>query len=164
MRLAIHGQDKPHPYIASSLNNLGGLYWRLGKLGETLEKHEKCLEMRLATHGHDKPHHDIAVSLGNIGVVHHNQKTLNQVSEFLEQSLWMLRVMFGENSQHQLIKMVQIYLADVYEYQDGVAAMRKPKERSTETEQTGDGGASSLSIYPATLRVRTQHGTYLYVQ
>ncbi len=61
MRLVIHGHDKPHPAIATTLSNLRNVYGRPGKLVNALEKHEQSLEMYRAVHGHKKPHPDIAM-------------------------------------------------------------------------------------------------------
>ncbi len=69
MNLAIHGNDKPHPAIASSLHNLGRLFRKLAKLDEALEKQKRSLKMELAIHGHDKPHPDIVVSVDSLGIV-----------------------------------------------------------------------------------------------
>ncbi len=44
-RPAIHGHNKPHSDIAASLDNLGIVYERMGKLDKALERHEESLEM-----------------------------------------------------------------------------------------------------------------------
>ena len=70
MELWLYGDDKPHPAIAASLNNLGSVFRKLGNLGNELEKYKQSLKMKHGIHGHDEPHPDIASSLNNIATVY----------------------------------------------------------------------------------------------
>ncbi len=69
MRRAIY-QEKLHPDIATSLNNLGGVYEAMGKLEKSLEMHEQSFEMYRAIHK-GRLHPDIAMSLNNLGTVYY---------------------------------------------------------------------------------------------
>ncbi len=100
---AIHGHEKPHPDIATSLGNLGRVYKRQGKLNKALEMHEQSFEMKLAIHGHGKPHLTIATSLDNLGRVYKALGRLNEALEKHEQSLEMKLAIHGHDKPHPTI-------------------------------------------------------------
>ncbi len=100
MKRAIHGPKKPHPDIASSLNNLGNVYHCMGELKKALEKHEQRVEMERAIHGPNKPHPDIAMSLNNLGLVYYDVGELEKALEKHEQSVEMFRAIYGSDEPH----------------------------------------------------------------
>ncbi len=103
MRLAIHGPNKSHPDIATSLNNLGSAYEGMGKLEKALQKYDESLEMKLEIHGHDRPHLAIATSLNNLGNVHYQMGEQKKALEHHEQGLEMFRAIYGDDRPHLAI-------------------------------------------------------------
>lgn len=67
MQRAILGHDANHPSIAATLNNLGSLYQKHGKLDNAETKLRDCLEMRRAIYGRIVNHPDVASTLYNPG-------------------------------------------------------------------------------------------------
>ncbi|KAF6030871.1 hypothetical protein EB796_010834 [Bugula neritina] len=61
MQLAVYGSDAEHADIASSYNNIGGVYSEMGEYSKTLEYYRKGLEMQLVVYGSDTVHAHIAV-------------------------------------------------------------------------------------------------------
>jgi Flp pilus assembly protein TadD len=61
----ITGRGPDHPEVATSLNNLGVLARRQGRLAEAERLHRRALAIRLAALGPDHP--DVAQSQHNLG-------------------------------------------------------------------------------------------------
>eukprot|EP00465_Bigelowiella_longifila_P000182 CAMPEP_0185251370 /NCGR_PEP_ID=MMETSP1359-20130426/784_1 /TAXON_ID=552665 /ORGANISM="Bigelowiella longifila, Strain CCMP242" /LENGTH=44 /DNA_ID= /DNA_START= /DNA_END= /DNA_ORIENTATION= len=40
MRLAVYGTEKPHPDVATTYNNIGSVYQRMGKYSEFLAEYK----------------------------------------------------------------------------------------------------------------------------
>ena len=110
---SVYGQGKPHPRIASCLNNLGIVYQRMGKLDKALEKHEQSLEMHRALHGF-KPHPDIASSLGSLGIVYERMGKLEKALEKYDGTLKMYQAVHGYNMPHPDIALSLNNLGSVY--------------------------------------------------
>ena len=59
------GRD--HPALATSLNNLAGLYYRQGRYAEAEPLYQRSLAILQKAHGRDHP--DVAISLNNLAAL-----------------------------------------------------------------------------------------------
>ena len=71
MRQAIYGDECVHPHIATSLNNLGGVYLDQVKHEEALEMYERSISINQAVYGEKSTHPNIAASLNNLERAYH---------------------------------------------------------------------------------------------
>ncbi len=82
--------DKPHPEVATSLNNIGFAYGALGDSQKALEFYLETLEMTKKIYG-DKPHPDVAISLNNIGGAYYALGDSQRALEFYLDTLEMTK-------------------------------------------------------------------------
>ena len=66
MRRRVHGAEKDHPDIATSLHNLAGVHNLQGRYGEAEPLYVEALEMWRRVHGAETDHPDIATSLRDL--------------------------------------------------------------------------------------------------
>ncbi len=132
-------RSKPRRDIASSLNNLGVVYYAMGKLDKALEKYKQSLYMYRAVNGHNTPHPNTASALRHIGDIHRMQRNLNRATEFLEDSLEMLRIVHVRNTAHPHIIALVSDLAEVYEDQGRSTEALSIRKGNTEIRKTSDG-------------------------
>ena len=75
-----HGRE--HIDVAKSLNNIGLVYFNLGKNKEALEKYEESVRIKVKNLGHD--HMDVAASLRNLAVLAWGQQDWERCAELFE--------------------------------------------------------------------------------
>ena len=83
-----------HPDVATSLNNVGGTYGKLGDHQQALEYHEQALAMWKETLG-DK-HPSVAASLNNVGYTYGALGDHQQALEYHKQALAMMKEILGD--------------------------------------------------------------------
>ena len=110
----------PHPHIADTLNNLGGLYSNLGSKNEsTKEKNLKKAEqfylqsLKIYKSSLGEYHHQVACSLNNLGFLYIKMGNLLKSEKFLVKSLKIRRGLFGDN--HSDVAMSLKNLGTLYE-------------------------------------------------
>jgi tetratricopeptide (TPR) repeat protein len=82
-----------HSDIATSLNNVGGVYYNQGDLQSALEYFQLALAMFRELFG--ERHSDIAGSLNNVGSVYFDQGDLQSALEYFQLALTMRRELFA---------------------------------------------------------------------
>ena len=81
--------------MATSYNNVGGVYDKLGNYTQALENYKKALEIRLSVFGVNHP--DVATSYNNVGGVYDKLGNYTQALESYNKSLEIYLSVFGEN-------------------------------------------------------------------
>ncbi len=84
-----------HNDLASSLNNLGGLYEFQGRWAEAEPLYNRALAIRQALFG-DRPNHDLATSLSNLGLFYKLQGRWDEAESHLYRALTILEELFGD--------------------------------------------------------------------
>ena len=74
-----------HPYVASSLNNLAGLYRNQGRYSEAEPLYQQALEIRKRLLGEEHP--DVASSLNNLAGLYDNQGRYSDAEPLYQQAL-----------------------------------------------------------------------------
>ncbi|HOY96896.1 MAG TPA: CHAT domain-containing protein, partial [Catalimonadaceae bacterium] len=87
--------DENHPVVATSLNNLGSLYWKMGDYAKAEPFQLKSLEMQKKNLGENHP--DVAGLLGNLGILYQNMGRLQKAEPYHIQALDIRKKAFGEN-------------------------------------------------------------------
>ena len=82
-----------HPDVATSLNNLAGLYESQGKYEEAEPYYQQSLEMRRKLLGNEHPH--VATSLNNLAGLYESQGKYEEAEPYYQQSLEMRRKLLG---------------------------------------------------------------------
>ena len=85
----LHG-DRPHPRVATSLNNLGMMYHRAGKWADAERPLKDALEMWQRLHG-GRDHPNVATSLYNLGSLYGDQKRWAEAERYLGDALDVFR-------------------------------------------------------------------------
>jgi tetratricopeptide (TPR) repeat protein len=83
IREKVFGPD--HPSVATTLNNLAGLYRAQGKYDEALPFYQRSLEIRENKLGKDHP--DVAQSLNNLAAIYDSQGKYDEALPFYQRSL-----------------------------------------------------------------------------
>jgi tetratricopeptide (TPR) repeat protein len=96
----MHGAEKDHPDIATSLDNLAALYHSQGRYGEAEPLHVEVLEMRRRVHGAEKDHPDIATSLNNLAAMYDSQGRYGEAEPLYVAALEMRRRVHGAEKDH----------------------------------------------------------------
>lgn len=118
IRRAIFGRT-PHPHIADTLNNLGGLYSTIGSKNEPSNENLKKAEqfylqsLKIYKGSLGEYHHQVACSLNNMGFLYIKMGNLLKSEKFLVQSLKIRRGLFGDN--HSDVAMSLKNLGTLYE-------------------------------------------------
>ncbi len=94
LQSALNKYGDKHPDVATSYNNIGGIYADQGNYSQALEYYNKALEIRLAVFGEQHP--DVANSYNNIGGIYANQGNYSQALEYYNKALEILLAVFGE--------------------------------------------------------------------
>jgi tetratricopeptide (TPR) repeat protein len=89
--------------VATSLNNIAGVYRALGQHKEALEFHQQSLAIDKKFYGESHP--DVATSLNNIAGVYRALGQHKEALEFHQQSLTIFKQFYGE--EHPATKWVQ---------------------------------------------------------
>ena len=111
---AIHGETANHPGIATTLSNLGSVYYSQGDYPRAIEYHELSLAMERAIHGQTANHPGIATTLSNLGNVYCLQGDYPRAIEYYELSLTMKRAIYGQTANHPDIAATIGNLGNVY--------------------------------------------------
>ena len=81
--------EKPHPSVATTLNNLGGAWKDLGEAKKAIGYYEQSLAMRKQIYG-EKPHPSVATTLCNLGGAWRALGEAKKAIGYYEQSLAMI--------------------------------------------------------------------------
>lgn len=92
-----------HPDVATSYNNIGGVYDSQGDYAKALENYERSLKIRLGIFGEDHP--DVATSFNNIGAIYNSQGDYERALENYEKALKICLEKLGED--HPYVKTVK---------------------------------------------------------
>ncbi len=143
MYRAIHGYNKAHADIASSLYDLALVYCDQGMLERAAELHEQSLDMRRTLYGAESLHRDIAKSVSNLGCVYQAQGKLEKALQMHEQNLQMYyRAIHGHNKPHPDIARTLNNMADVYYDQGNLVLAAELFEQSVEMLRAMHGAGS----------------------
>ena len=93
IRQSLLGEN--HCDVATSLNDLGGLYKNMGNLPKAEEYYLKSLKIRQNLFGED--HCDVAMSLHNLGCFYDNMGNLPKAEEFYLKSLKIRQTLSGNS-------------------------------------------------------------------
>ncbi|MEM9092530.1 MAG: FxSxx-COOH system tetratricopeptide repeat protein, partial [Cyanobacteria bacterium P01_F01_bin.53] len=93
MRKRLSGND--HPSVASSLNNLAGLYENQGRYSEAESLYQESLAMRKRLLGEDHP--DVATILNNLAVLYNTQGRYSEAESLYQESLAMKKWLSGND-------------------------------------------------------------------
>ena len=74
-----------HPDVATSYNNLGGVYYSKGNYDRAIEYYEKSLVIRLEKL--DSNHPDLATSYNNLGGAYYFKKQYEKSLEYFKEAL-----------------------------------------------------------------------------
>jgi tetratricopeptide (TPR) repeat protein len=110
--LKLLGQE--HPYVASSLNDLAGLYEKQGKYEKAEPLYIKALQMREKLLGQEHP--DVASSLNNLALLYVNQERYEEAEPLYKQAIQMLQKLFGH--EYPSVALSLNNLAGVYVNQE----------------------------------------------
>jgi tetratricopeptide (TPR) repeat protein len=84
-----------HPHLATSYNNIGEAYRKMGEYSKALSSHEKALEIRQKTLPAN--HRDLATSYNNIGLLYYNIGEYSKALSSHEKALEIKQKTFIEN-------------------------------------------------------------------
>jgi tetratricopeptide (TPR) repeat protein len=112
---------KGHPDVATSLNNLAGVYDAQWKLGEAEPLYKRALEIREKAFGKDHP--DVAMSLINLGGLYHGQGKFDQAEPLYKRSLEIREKALGKD--HPDVALSLDSLAELY-YAEGKFDQAEP--------------------------------------
>ncbi|QUY45918.1 tetratricopeptide repeat protein (plasmid) [Acaryochloris marina S15] len=82
-----------HPSVATSLNNLAGLYYNQGRYEEAEPLYTQALQMRQKLLGNEHP--DVASSLNNLALVYNHQGRYSEAEPLYTQALEMRQKLLG---------------------------------------------------------------------
>jgi tetratricopeptide (TPR) repeat protein len=105
-------QDAEHPDIATSINDLAGLYRVQGRYTEAEPLYKQALEMRQKLLGSEHP--DIATSLNNLAALYQAQGRYTEAEAFSKKALEMYKKLLGAdhpNVAASLNNLVALYQA-----------------------------------------------------
>ena len=106
LREAALGKD--HPHVATTLNNLAGLYRAMGQYEQALPLYERDLRISEAALGKDHPH--VATTYWNIGLFYAKQGNLKQAERYISRT-----VEIEEKIKHQDLKQDRAALEKIRE-------------------------------------------------
>lgn len=99
-----------HPYVATALNNLGGLYYAMGQYEQALPLFERVSRMREAALGSNHP--DVAATLNNQGELYRAIGHFEQALPLFERALTIYEAALGSN--HPVVATILNNLAALY--------------------------------------------------
>jgi tetratricopeptide (TPR) repeat protein len=102
-----------HPHVATSLNNLAGLYESQGRYDEALPLYQRTVEIFEKQLGENHPH--VATSLNNLAGLYESQGRYDEVLPLYQRSLAIREKQLGENHPHVATSLNN--LATLYESQ-----------------------------------------------
>jgi len=102
-----------HPYVATSYNNLAGLYYSQGRYREAEPLYQKVLALSQKLLGEDHP--DVATSYNNLAALYHAQGRYSEAEPLYQQALSLRQKLLGE--EHPYITTSYNNLAGLYSSQ-----------------------------------------------
>ncbi|MDB9314662.1 tetratricopeptide repeat protein, partial [Spirulina sp. CS-785/01] len=111
IRQQVLGEE--HPSVATSLNNLAGLYSSQGRYTEAEPLYQQALEMRKRLLGEEHPH--VASSLNNLAFLYRSQGRYTEAEPLYQQALEMRQRLLGE--EHPDVATSLNNLAELYSFQ-----------------------------------------------
>ncbi|MEH2330064.1 tetratricopeptide repeat protein [Nostoc sp.] len=102
-----------HPFVASSLNNLGFLYYSQGRYSEAEPLYIQALALRRQQLGDEHP--DVATSLNNLAELYNSQGRYSEAEPLFIQALALRRQLLGE--EHPSVATSLNNLAGLYNSQ-----------------------------------------------
>jgi tetratricopeptide (TPR) repeat protein len=87
--------------LATSLNNLAGLYRSQGKWAEAEPLYDEALAIRRTLFG-DRPNNDLAASLNNLAGLYRSQGKWAEAEPLYDEALAICRTLFGERPNNNL--------------------------------------------------------------
>ncbi|XP_078581771.1 uncharacterized protein LOC144865099 [Branchiostoma floridae x Branchiostoma japonicum] len=97
---SIYGETTEHPYIATSLSNLGSVWMHLGEYRQAISYFEQSLQMYRSIYGQTTAHSKIATSLNNLGGAWDELGDYKKAISYHDQALQISRKMYGEGTAH----------------------------------------------------------------
>jgi tetratricopeptide (TPR) repeat protein len=107
--------DRPNNALASSLNNLAGLYRSQGKWAEAEPLYDEALAICRTLFG-ERPNNALATSLNNLAGLYRSQGKWAEAEPLYDQALAICRTLFGERPNNDLASSLN-NLAGLYESQ-----------------------------------------------
>ncbi len=98
LNLTRHLWGDEHPHVATSLNNLAGIYKAQGRYTEAEHLYEKALNLRQHLLGGEHP--DVTASLNNLALLYHDQGRYGEAEQFYEQALNLAKHLWGNEHPH----------------------------------------------------------------
>ena len=95
IQLSVFGEN--HPYVATTYNNIGFIYYSQGDYVKALEYYNKALSIRLFVFGEN--HSYVATCYSNIGIIYFFQSNYSQALDYLIKSLKIYSGLYGYNTQ-----------------------------------------------------------------
>jgi tetratricopeptide (TPR) repeat protein len=107
--------DRPNNDLATSLNNLAGLYESQGSWAEAEPLYEEALKIDRELFG-DRPNNDLATSLNNLAELYRSQGRWADAEPLFEEALKICRELFGDRPNNDLATSLN-NLAGLYRFQ-----------------------------------------------
>ena len=148
-----------HPFIATSLNNLAGLYQAQGRYGEAESLYKQALAIwrsHLGTH-----HPDTASSLNNLATLYRSQGRYGEAEPLYKQVLEITRFQLGSNHPHTATSLNN--LAGLYDSQGRYGEAEPLYQRALEIRRSQLGAshphtAHSLNNLAELYRAQGRYG------
>ena len=103
-------EDEKCEHVATSYNNMGGVYDSQGNYPKALEMYQKALAILLDVLGANHP--DVATSYNNMGSVYYSQGNYPKALEMYQKALGIWLEVYGEN--HSEVATLYDYICSVY--------------------------------------------------
>ena len=116
-RRRVHGAEKAHPDIATTLNNLAMLYKKQGRYDDAEALYVEALAMWRRVHGAEKAHPDIATTLNNLAMLYEVQRRYDEAEPLVVEALAMWRRVHSAKKDHPDIATSLHNLTMLYEKQ-----------------------------------------------
>ncbi len=107
--------ERPNNDLATSLNNLAGLYASQGHWAEAEPLYDEALQIRRTLFG-DRPNHDLATSLNNLAGLYESQGHGAEAEPLYDEALQIYQTLFGDRPNNDLAASLN-NLAGLYESQ-----------------------------------------------